>query len=301
MLKAYLAHSSIDKAFVDRVAYRLGRPRVVYDKMCFEPGVDLRDSIIEGLDSSGLFVFFASKNSLQSTYVKFEITEATWQLLREEMGGAIAIIIDKDVEPNQLPEWMQRCLILSTESPIHAARAIRTSLLRGSGLEKQTPFVGRERGLAEFARELIRPPEEKIRRIIIVSGLAGVGRRTFVCRALRDYLSLETSPVLILEETASLDTLFWQLLDETMELKLRSQLAEELALFKELTKSEQGREIARLMSIIAKTNTAAVIVDQDALLDDYGRYSDDFICILEALKENKDTYLVIIHNLCQTK
>lgn len=101
---------------------------------------------------------------------------------------------------------------------------------------------------------------------------------------------------MILEETASLDMLFWQLLDETMELKLRSEVAKELALFKELTKAEQGHEVARLMAIIAKNNTAAVIIDQDALLDDYGRYSDDFACILEALKENEDTYVVIIHN-----
>lgn len=169
MLKAYLAHSWEDKPYVDRVAHHLGRALVVYDKMCFEPGLDFRDAILEGLDKSGLFVFFASKRSLQSTYVKYEIDEANWQLLSGEMGGAIAIIIDKDVRANQLPHWMQRSLIASIESPIQAARIIRTRLLQGSGLGKQPPFVGREHDLAEFARELIVSPEEMPRRIIVVA------------------------------------------------------------------------------------------------------------------------------------
>ena len=65
MLKAYLAHSSEDKSYVERVANLLGRSLVVYDKMCFEPGVDFRDAILEGLEKSRLFVFFASKRSLE--------------------------------------------------------------------------------------------------------------------------------------------------------------------------------------------------------------------------------------------
>jgi len=296
MLKAYLAHSSKDKAYVDRVAHLLGRALAVYDKMCFEPGVDFRDSILEGLDKSRLFIFFASKYSLNSIYVKFEITEANWQLLREEMGGAIAIIIDKDVKIDQLPNWMQRCLVASIESPTQAARIIRRHLIQENGLEKQAPFVGREVDLAEFARELIVLSDEKPRRIIVVSGLDGVGRRTFVHRALRDYLSLDTGPKLILEETASLDKLHWQLIDETMELKSRSDVTRILAAFAELSKAEKGHEIARLMTIIAQNNIAPVIIDQNALLDNYFRYGEDFAYVLEALHDYEDTYLVIIHN-----
>jgi tetratricopeptide (TPR) repeat protein len=296
VFKAYLAHSSEDKRYVGRVAELLGRARVVYDTMCFEPGVDFRDSILQGLDKSKLFVFFASKRSLKSTYVKFEITEASWQLLRDEMGSAITIVIDKDVELNELPGWMRRCLISRIESPTQAARVIRRRLIQESGLDKQRPFVGREGDLEEFARELIAPPEEKPRRIIVVSGLDGVGRRTFVCRALQDYLSLEMGPILLLEETASLDKLHWQLLDETMELESRSEVARVLAAFAELNQPEQGREIARLMAVIGKNNVAVVLVDQNALLDDYFRYLNAFNYVVEALTEFEDTYLVLIHN-----
>ena len=296
MLKAYLAHSSEDKAYVDMVANHLGRTHVVYDKMCFEPGVDFRDLILNGLDKSRLFVFFASKHSLVSTYTNFEIDEAFWKQLKGDMGGALAIIIDKDTKATQLPLWMQHSLVVSIESPIQAARIIRGRLIKDSGLVKQLPFVGREGDLAEFAHELIAYPEEMPHRIVVVSGLDGVGRRTFVRRALLDYLSLETGPVLILEETASLDKLHSQLLDETMELKSRGEVAKALAAFSALTPPEQGREIARLMAIIAKNNVAMLLVDQNALLDDYGRYLDEFTYILNALKEYGDTYLILIHN-----
>ena len=85
-MKAYLAHSSKNKTYVERVALLLGRARVIYDDMCFNPGEDFRDSIMDGLDKSGLFVFFVSKESLASDWVKFEIDEATWKILRREQG-----------------------------------------------------------------------------------------------------------------------------------------------------------------------------------------------------------------------
>lgn len=295
MLKAYLAHSSIDKTYVDRVALSLGRARVVYDKMYFEPGVDLRDSILDGLDKSRLFVFFVSKHSLESTYVKFEIDEANWKLLRDEMAGAITIIIDKDIKSTQLPQWMQRSLVVSIESPTQATRIIRTRLIQEDGFDKQPPFVGREKDLAEFSRELIAPSEDNPRRLTVISGLDGVGRRTFVRRAFKDYLSLEIGPILILEETSSFDTLHLQLLDEAMGLSSRTEVSRALAAFAALTKREKGRELARLIAIITKNNTAPVIVDQNALLDDYGGYLDEFTYIIDALKEYEDTYLVIIH------
>jgi hypothetical protein len=61
MPKAYLAHSSDDKPFVDRVANQLGRGFVVYDRMHFQPGVNLLNAIKAGLDESSMFVLFAGK------------------------------------------------------------------------------------------------------------------------------------------------------------------------------------------------------------------------------------------------
>jgi len=67
MLKAYLAHSSLDKKYVRIVANRFGRSTTIYDEMAFPPGFDFRDTIKKSLDKSSAFIFFASKASLEST------------------------------------------------------------------------------------------------------------------------------------------------------------------------------------------------------------------------------------------
>ena len=72
-MRAFLSHSSKDKQLVDGVARRLGRAYVVYDKYAFEPGDNLSRAILDGLERSDIFVLFASKQSLQSDWVKADL------------------------------------------------------------------------------------------------------------------------------------------------------------------------------------------------------------------------------------
>ena len=51
MGKAFLCHSSRDKEFVRVTARHLGRAKVVYDEMTFEPGQDFRDQILRAYAS----------------------------------------------------------------------------------------------------------------------------------------------------------------------------------------------------------------------------------------------------------
>src|SRR3989337_1573599 len=98
MLKAYLAYSHQDKAHVDRVAARLGRAQVVYDSMCFRPGVDFREAIRAGMDQSRLVVLFASRQAIQSTWVTFEVDEAEWRHAQGQQATALTILLDSDVK-----------------------------------------------------------------------------------------------------------------------------------------------------------------------------------------------------------
>lgn len=66
MKKAFLCHSSSDKAFVDLVATKLGRAKVIYDKITFEAGVELYRSL--GLvrryeTSKGYFILCSLRSS----------------------------------------------------------------------------------------------------------------------------------------------------------------------------------------------------------------------------------------------
>jgi hypothetical protein len=62
-MRAFLSHSSADKPFVEAVARELGRQFCAFDQNEFETGEDFRNAIRKALDTSDLFVLFASKTS----------------------------------------------------------------------------------------------------------------------------------------------------------------------------------------------------------------------------------------------
>jgi len=83
MRKAFLCHSSKDKGYVEGVARRLGRAKVVFDAMHFEPGQDFRDAIQSGLDDTRVFVFLVSRESLDSVWCKYEVDNAEYRKLTD--------------------------------------------------------------------------------------------------------------------------------------------------------------------------------------------------------------------------
>ncbi len=94
MKKAFLCHSSADKKYVEDVARKLGRARVLYDVVSFEAGKDFRAEILRHLDKAAMFVFFASKKSLGSEWCKFEIREAEFRSVSGGIEGQLTLIID---------------------------------------------------------------------------------------------------------------------------------------------------------------------------------------------------------------
>ena len=65
--------------------------------------------------------------------------------------------------------------------------------------------------------------------------------------------------------------------------------------FAELGQPERGREIARLIAVIAKNNNVApVLVDRNAFLDDYGRLNDS--PSFSSLRDLEDTFIVLLHS-----
>lgn len=296
MVKAYLAYSSEDLKFVENVAGLLGRARVVFDRMCFQPGHDFRDSIRSGLAQATVFALFVSQNSLSSTWVKFEIDEAELQQIKGKLAAAVAIIIDESISVKDLPQWMQRCLAYRVSRHPQAVRIIRSRLLEATIELGQAPFVGRENLMRDSATLLIPPLDVEPPRLVIVSGLPGIGRRTLISHALKDYLSLDIGPQFRLQETDSWDKLHLFLLDETMASASRIEVAQAIADFRNFNAGERAVEMARLLAIVAKDNVAPVIVDDEGvLLDETARYLPEAVSIFEALQQWNDSYVVIIH------
>ena len=85
----FLSHNHKDKVLVEQFALRLreifGQENVFYDSWAIQPGDGIIDKMNAGLEACRLFLFFVSKNSLQSNMVKLE-----WQsaILKAANGQA---------------------------------------------------------------------------------------------------------------------------------------------------------------------------------------------------------------------
>ena len=296
-MKAYLAHSSEDKQYVEIVDKRLGRMHSEYDVKSFPPGFDFRDIIRNSLDKSNVFVLFASKKSLESTWVKFEIGEAEWQTIHEQIAGSIVIIIDTQIRPQDLPSWMQRCYAPTILNPRSAVHAIRNFMVQLEVVPLAI-FVGREIDMARFAAELSPDIEKESPRVLILAGLAGIGRKTFGRHAINSYLSMNAGPVFNVEETDTIDSLYLQLLDYSSDLTSRAKLAQTIKSFHDLSDSEKGEEVARLLSEINKENIMPIIVDRGTtgtLLDDSTNwYKYEWQTVLEGLTQYDDSYVILV-------
>ena len=297
-MKAYLAHSSEDKKYVDIVVTRLGRARVIYDRFSFDPGYDFRKLIREGLDKSTVFIFFVSKSSLERTWVRYEITEAEWRIIQGKISGALSIIIDDEVKISDLPPWMQRCLIQTVTYPQLAFHAIQSYLIQQSGSLTETVFIGRESDLSNFAQLLNPSIEDPVPRILVLAGLEGIGRKTFARRALRDYLALSAGSTFIIEETDTSERLYLQLMSVTTDFADRRRVAETIKTFRGLSDEEKGEEIARLIAVINRYNQVPILIDkgpESTFLDkSFGLYKEEWLNVLRGMKKYEDSYLLLI-------
>jgi hypothetical protein len=133
------------------------------------------ESIRQAENQSDLFVLFASRSSLDSLWLRFEIDEAEELLRSNVMKSALVLILDGVTRPNDLAKCMQRSLIEFATPPSTCAREIQHRLNRLRGLEPNPLFIGRDALLSEVSEKLIPEPETEPPHVIVVGGLSGIG------------------------------------------------------------------------------------------------------------------------------
>ena len=191
MSKIFLSHSSAQKYLVEKIADKLGKDRIVYDKYTFEAGMDSLDEIIRHLDNTDLFVVFLSNEALDSNWVKTELAQANKLTLLNSIKQFLPIIVDKSIEHNdpRIPEWIKKRTLRQLFEPFLIKKKIEQSyrdiLIESNSLikAKEELFVGRNDIMEEFESQVL--TTSNIRPVCFVcSGIEGVGRRTFMKKAL---------------------------------------------------------------------------------------------------------------------
>ena len=96
--RVFLSHSKSDREYIERLAMDLRSARidVWYDDWEIPPGSSLRAKIFEeGITECDLFFIYLTKNSRDSSWVRWEL-DAAFVLELEKRGGFIAIFVDSD-------------------------------------------------------------------------------------------------------------------------------------------------------------------------------------------------------------
>lgn len=292
MRKAFICHSSTDKEYAQFVAKKLRRANVIFDQFSFGPGQDFRDEILRHLDQSALFVFLASKQSIQSIWCKYEVDQAHLKRMDGGISGQLAIIIDPTVSFADLPKWMRNAKALVQTRPSQAVRDIQQSLFSVSLPGVSKPFLGRQTLQTEFADALA----TTVPHVFVINGLEGIGRRSYLERVSSDSLDLHLGPFFLIDETHAIEDIYLQVLEETADIGTRKDLATEAAKFAGLGVLDQIKEISARLHGLCHDRNLPCFVDRGGVLEDLGEYNETFVRLMdEFLSDDEDHYLAFIH------
>jgi hypothetical protein len=192
MNKIFLSHSSSDKdRYVRIIADKFGKDRCIYDEYTFGPGMKTLEEIYSGIDKTDVFVFFISDESLESKWVKKEITEATQKTIK---GKAVflPIIIDPRIQYNdsRIPKFLKNSYNLQYISkPTIAYKIILQKLREIIWIkhpvidERENLFVGRHE-LQSKIEERLDDLENPNLITIFAMGMNGIGRRSLLINSI---------------------------------------------------------------------------------------------------------------------
>lgn len=203
MDKIFLSHSSVDKPYVEYIANLLGKDCCVYDAMCFDAGMKNLDEIFRGIGESGIFVVFISNASLESEWVKRELSIAEEQLNHDQskLSQIFPIIIDENIthKDARIPEFMRNGfgsynlkVVKRKEIAYRKIRAQLTKKLlqKDRGFQNRySTFYGRDKEITQFKSNFDSGNPIKC---VVASGIEGIGRKTYMIAALRNAKIIES-------------------------------------------------------------------------------------------------------------
>jgi hypothetical protein len=200
MGKVFLSHSSAQKPLVENIANKIGRENCIYDKYTFEAGLDTLEEIIDGLNETDLFVVFLSDEALNSDWVKAELAIGKKLKLLGSIKQFLPIIVDPTVSHKdaRIPEWLKGMNLKEIDDPFLIKKKIDQSLRdilfdsNPQAKAREELFVGRNILMEEFETQYNAIGQQRPA-CFVGSGVEGIGRRTFMKKALIKVRSISAS------------------------------------------------------------------------------------------------------------
>ncbi|ORC16182.1 hypothetical protein B1H42_23235 [Enterobacter cloacae subsp. cloacae] len=295
MSKAFLSHSWADKEFVRSVAHDLGRQYCVFDEQMFDTSESFKDSIEKHLSDSSIFVLFASKSSLESIWVDFEITEARYQTLLKNMEKAIVFIIDSEVSFGDLPPWLNRAKVLSVNIPKLVSREIRYQIDRNLMATHKQYFEGRTADLERF-QIMMTPIGLPAPKVASIFGLPHIGRRTFLTHAANLTLAFNRLLPINISDGDELVDVAVKLSTQLEPYSTKEGFEYIIKTVKNETETQLIERIKNLLITAIANKELPVLIDDGGIFTSDGYHRQSIRTILTNIASMNEIYLFIISN-----
>ena len=186
----FLSLSGKDENFVSRVHEYLPDGLAYFYPRSFATGESLISAMQDRVGEASMFVFFASRASLTSHWVGFELDQAHLSRIKNPRLQILVFLIDPNLSSDDLPVWMRDYWVGSVgHGPRDIARYVRRTLIsRLLGDLPENEVYGRgtliDKARAEIADVVLHTGETP--NVLVLGGTAGIGRRTFARRMLAE-------------------------------------------------------------------------------------------------------------------
>ena len=293
-MKAFLSHSSKDKEFIREIADQLGRLHSIFDERCFETGKEFQDSILEYLEATSVFVFFATKSSLESFWVQFELESAFYNKISGKLDKALVYIIDDEVNHSDIPAWLQKALIKKVQSPAVIVREIKDHLNKIEQSYQRQYFFGRSNDREKFEELLFPIDGTKQPKVFMIKGLPGVGRRTFLKKSVNQLFGLNRIIEISMEEGDTINDLSAKLADIIEPYSCQDELKNIIKDILLLNSDQVLERILKQLQNIILAGELPVFVNNGGLVNDNGYLKDFVNQVISGIHIQQDIYLGII-------
>jgi len=292
--KAFLSHSSANKEFVRAVAKELGRQFCIFDEYCFDSGVEFKKSIEEGLDSSAVFVLFASQEAKASIWVKFEADEAWYQRLQGKLDTSLVYLIDSSITHDDVPEWLGRSRIQQEISPKVIARDIRhhlDALLR----QRQVQFfIGRSHDVEKLETALTPLDGSSPPHVVLIWGLPGIGRRTFIRETSPSILKLRKHTEIHVGEGDTTNDICIRVADRIEPYSTREGFGRIVEEIRSLSEASALQRILSNIRAMCQRSELPIFINEGGILDSDGYICQPILNIFQAIAPDDDAYIFIV-------
>ncbi len=291
--RAFLSHSSKDKEFVKAVAQELGRQYCIFDEKSFNTGCEFKDSIIDGISTSSVFVLFASKNSMTSDWVTFEVEEAWYKKIEKNLKSSLVYTISDSVDVSDLPIWLRRAKVKSANDPKLIAREIRSHLEKITE-GRQNPFVGRSSDI-QTLQEVLTPSNSAAPHVFFVVGLPGVGRRSLIQKVVPDILDLRPlKRVFRIGEGSRINDICADVADIAEPYSTEYRFQEIMQEIQQLSEADAQDRTANNLRRIANNGELPIFIDEGGLFDGDGNITEHIDSLIRSFSVNDDAYVAIV-------